>query len=83
MAALPGLWPGVLTRAGPGASCTLWVRGDQRVTGMRRDGREAAVPSCFKGEERSWSWEIRGYHTHVTPGLERSSPCSITGGTMP
>ena len=58
---------GVVTRgfslAGPGGWRTLWVRGDRRVTGMRRDGREAAVPSCFKGEERSWSWEITGYHT--------------------
>jgi hypothetical protein len=35
---------------------------------MRRDGREAAaVPSCFKGEKRSWFWEIRGYHTHTFP----------------
>ena len=62
--------------------CTLRVRGGQRVTGMRRDGREAAVPSRFESEERPGPGRF-AVTTHTFPGLERSSPCSITGGTMP
>ena len=63
---MPVIW-GFLLR-GSMSACTLWVRGDRRVTGMRRDGREAAVPCCFKSEERPGSWEITGHHNHVIHG---------------
>ena len=36
----------------------------------------------FNGEERPGPGRLRGNHTLQSPGLERSSSCRITAGTM-
>jgi hypothetical protein len=62
---------------------TLSVRGDP---GSReREGTAAKRPSLpgFKSEERPVPGRLRVTTTLQFHGPERSSPCSITGGTMP
>lgn len=74
------IWPMAGTLAS--GDQAIPVRGDRRRS--RRHAGRAGCRSCGPdGEERPRSGRLRGNHTHAFPGLERSSSCSITAGTMP
>jgi hypothetical protein len=78
--------PAVLDRLGhiPDRSVSRW-RGQQACTAglVAGAGPVSGRVRLSQGRRAPGPWEITGYHTLQFPGLERSSPCSITGGTMP
>ncbi len=57
-------------------------RGDPRGAGGDEDRRGAAVLAGLTAKSALVLGDYGLPHALI-PGLERSSPCSITGGTMP
>jgi hypothetical protein len=51
------------------------------LMGAGGPGARCVLDGGFNGEERPGSGRLRGNHTLQSPGLERSSSCSITAGT--
>jgi hypothetical protein len=64
---------------------TLWVRGDQGAREDVKEGTAAQRPSLFARLKAKSARVLGDYRLpHAAKfQTERSSPCSITGGTVP
>jgi hypothetical protein len=76
------LWAGISHRDGLGSGCTLCVR----AIGVSRECEGTAAKRPSLAGSRAKSALVLGDYglPHaIIPELERSSPCSLSGGTMP